>query len=201
MVRSAADDLELEGGYGFGRQGDDVLHHHGMAGLARTLAFLPLVDRLRSGEGVRVTATAAPDQQAIAHFSARLRYETDPSDVAAARAAGADLVLIDVRSQVAWDQGHVPGARHLPLADLAARLGELPAPQDDPHLVVYCWGPGCNGSTRGALALVAAGYRQVQEMIGGFEYWAREGLAIETAAGRTRRSVDPLTAPAPPAVG
>ena len=143
-----------------------------------------------------MTAVTAPDQEAIAHFSARLRYETDPSDVAGARAAGSDLVLIDVRSQVAWDQGHIPGAHHLPLAELDARLGELPAPQDDPHLVVYCWGPGCNGSTRGALALARAGYRQVQEMIGGFEYWAREGLAIETAGGRTRRPVDPLTAPA-----
>jgi rhodanese-related sulfurtransferase len=143
---------------------------------------------------------SAPDQAAIAHFSARLRYETDPSDVAAARAAGAQLVLVDVRSQVSWDQGHVPGARHLPLAELEDRLGELPAPQDDPHLVVYCWGPGCNGSTRGALTLARAGYRQVQEMIGGFEYWAREGLAIETAAGRSRRPVDPLAAPVPPAV-
>ena len=144
-----------------------------------------------------MTTTAAPDQDTIAHFSARLRYETDPSDVAAARTAGAELLLIDVRNQAAWEQGHVPGALHLPLAELEARLGELPAPQDDPHLVVYCWGPGCNGSTRGALALARAGYRRVQEMIGGFEYWAREGLAIETAGGRTRRPVDPLTAPAP----
>jgi hypothetical protein len=30
-------------------------------------------------------------------------------------------------------------------------------------------------------------------MIGGFEYWAREGLAVETATDRTRRAVDPLT--------
>lgn len=139
----------------------------------------------------------APDRAAVAHFSARLRYETDPSDVAAARARGADLVLVDVRSREAWDQGHVPGARHLPLAELDARLLELPSPQQGPHLVVYCWGPGCNGSTRGALALARAGFRHVQEMIGGFEYWAREGLAIETAAGRSRRPVDPLTAPLP----
>ena len=41
----------------------------------------------------------------------------------------------------------------------------------------------------------AAGPR-VREMIGGFEYWAREGLAVETAHGTTRPDVDPLTAPA-----
>ena len=32
-------------------------------------------------------------------------------------------------------------------------------------------------------------------MIGGFEYWVREGLPVETAQGRDRRAVDPLTAP------
>ena len=138
-----------------------------------------------------------PDLEAIAHFAARLRFETDPSDVAAARTAGSGPVLVDVRSRAAWDQGHVPGARHLPLAELAARLGELPSPEEDPRLVVYCWGPGCNGSTRGALALAQAGYRHVQELIGGFEYWAREGLAVQTAAGRARHPVDPLTAPRP----
>ncbi|MCU1616419.1 MAG: sulfurtransferase [Frankiales bacterium] len=136
------------------------------------------------------------DVAAVAHFAARLRFETDPSDVAAARAAGDGPLVIDVRSQVAWDQGHLPGARHVPLAELTGRLAELPPPEDDPQLVVYCWGPGCNGSTRGALALSLAGYRSVREMIGGFEYWAREGLAIETSAGRTRRPVDELTAPA-----
>jgi hypothetical protein len=41
------------------------------------------------------------DHDAIAHFAARLRYETDPSDVAAARTAGTDLLLVDVRSRAA----------------------------------------------------------------------------------------------------
>jgi hypothetical protein len=35
----------------------------------------------------------------------------------------------------------------------------------------------------------------VKEMIGGFEYWTREGLPVETAAGVERRSTDPLTGP------
>jgi rhodanese-related sulfurtransferase len=59
-------------------------------------------------------------------------------------------------------------------------------------VVTYCWGPGCNGATRAALALALLGFR-VREMIGGFEYWAREGLAVETAAGRRTPVADPLT--------
>ncbi|MFC7613341.1 hypothetical protein ACFQV2_06670 [Actinokineospora soli] len=35
----------------------------------------------------------------------------------------------------------------------------------------------------------------MKEMIGGFEYWAREGLPVERAAGVTRGVLDPLVAP------
>lgn len=127
-------------------------------------------------------------------FAAKLAYETDPSDLAAARAAGAAPVVIDVRDAASWAQGRIPGAVHIPHAQLADRIAEV-APALDAEIVVYCWGPACNGSTRGALALARLGYTHVREMIGGFEYWAREGLAVVTDEGRTRRAPDPLTSP------
>ncbi|MER7796309.1 rhodanese-like domain-containing protein [Microbacterium sp. NPDC096154] len=132
-----------------------------------------------------------PHTAAVEWFARKLRHETDPSDVAAARAAGHPITLVDVRSRAAWDQGHVPGAVHLPGGEIAERHAEL---DGLPNLVVYCWGPACNGATKAALELSRRGY-PVREMIGGFEYWAREGLAVQSAEGRTRRSVDPLTAP------
>lgn len=61
-------------------------------------------------------------------------------------------------------------------------------------MVTYCWGPGCNGAIRAALALAELGY-QVKEMLGGFECWVREGFAFETRQGRERRDADVLTAP------
>ena len=56
-------------------------------------------------------------------------------------------------------------------------------PLPDGPLVVYCWGPGCNGATKACARLSDEG-RDVKEMLGGFEYWVREGFAIEgTHAG------------------
>jgi rhodanese-related sulfurtransferase len=141
-----------------------------------------------------VTAVPAADNAAaLAHFAARLAFETDVSDVAADLAAGVPgVVVVDSRSQESWDQGHIEGAVHLPTAEIATRAPGL-VPREA-TVVTYCWGPGCNGATRAALEFAKLGYR-VKEMIGGFEYWAREGFPVETASGVTRRPVDALTAP------
>ncbi|WP_328722997.1 rhodanese-like domain-containing protein [Streptomyces sp. NBC_00247] len=136
----------------------------------------------------------APPAAAAAHFAASLAFHADVSDVAAALnlGAGPGITVLDCRSAAAWDQGHVPGAVHLPTAlipEQAARLLDPAVP-----VVAYCWGPGCDGATRAALALAGLGYR-VKEMRGGFEYWVREGFDFETVRGTERRAPDPLTAP------
>ncbi|MEU1179082.1 rhodanese-like domain-containing protein [Streptomyces sp. NPDC005820] len=138
-------------------------------------------------------APAAP-AEAAAYFRASLVFHADVSDVAAALAAEGDpgFVVLDSRSTEAWDQGHIPGAVHLPTALIPEQAEHL-LDRNVP-VVTYCWGPGCNGATRSALALAELGYR-VKEMLGGFEYWAREGFAYETWEGRAHRDADPLTAP------
>ncbi|MBF9070876.1 rhodanese-like domain-containing protein [Streptacidiphilus fuscans] len=142
---------------------------------------------------------AAEPDVAAAHYAARLAFEADVSDVHADLEAGVPgLVVVDSRSDEAWAQGHLPGALHLP----TARIAELaPTLVDRSSTVVtYCWGPGCNGATRAALAFARLGYA-VKEMIGGYEYWVREGFDTESGAGATgsgelvRNPVDPLTAP------
>lgn len=126
---------------------------------------------------------------ALAHFSAKLQLETDASDVYAAQKAGEWFTLVDVRGQEAWDQGRIRGAIHMPYREIAERAPE----EIDPGLevVVYCWSPGCNAGTKGALEFAKLGYR-VREMIGGFEYWAREGQPTENGAGPLPRTFDPL---------
>ncbi|WP_329351789.1 rhodanese-like domain-containing protein [Streptomyces sp. NBC_01261] len=141
-------------------------------------------------------APAAPSA-AVAHFRASLAFHADVSDVAAALAADGNsgspgFVVVDSRSTESWDQGHVPGAVHLPTALIPAQAEGLL--DKSVPVVTYCWGPGCNGATRAALALAELGY-QVKEMLGGFEYWVREGFGFETWEGSERRAVDSLTAP------
>ncbi|MGO4487530.1 rhodanese-like domain-containing protein [Microbacterium sp. 2RAF4] len=123
-------------------------------------------------------------------YEAKLTYETDSSDVHAAFKAGENLVVVDVRSDEAWAQGRVAGAVHMHYSEIASRAPrEIPA---DADVVVYCWSPGCNAGAKGALEFARLGYR-VREMIGGFEYWVREGYAVEDADGVHHRPVDPLT--------
>ncbi|MFD4262003.1 rhodanese-like domain-containing protein [Streptomyces sp. NPDC058534] len=136
----------------------------------------------------------APPAEAAAYFRASLAFHTDVSDVAAAMAAGAGpgFVLVDCRSTESWDQGHVPGAVHLPTAQVPGQAGRLLDPAVP--VVTYCWGPACDGATRAALALAELGY-PVKEMRGGFEYWVREGFAYDTRQGTEHPAADPLTVP------
>jgi rhodanese-related sulfurtransferase len=127
-------------------------------------------------------------------FAAKLAFETDVSDVAAAFHTGAPgFVLVDSRGDTSWRQGRIPGAVHLPTAEIDVRaIAWDPATP----VVTYCWGPGCNGATRAALAFARRGFT-VREMIGGFEYWVREGLDYETDDGIRSHATDPLTGPFP----
>ena len=119
----------------------------------------------------------APPEVAARHFAAKLAVETDPADVHADLAKGAPrFVLVDTRSPQAYAEGHLPGAISLPHRRIdAASTASLPR---DRILVAYCTGPGCNASTRGALRLAELGF-QVKELIGGIEYWQREGYPVE----------------------
>lgn len=135
----------------------------------------------------------APSPEAAhRHFSDRLLFETDCADVAADLAAGTmEYTVVDVRSPKHYAFGHVPGAVSAPSptidADVAAALPEG-------LLVVYCWGPGCNGAVKACARLYEHGRTDVKEMLGGFEYWAREGQPIEG------RRAEALAAEATPAL-
>ena len=118
----------------------------------------------------------APVEEALAHFTASFRFETDCWDVHAALSlAEPGFVLVDVRSAELYRRGHVSGAVGIPHGRLTERtLAAYPA---DTLLVVYCAGPHCNGADRAAVRLARLG-RPVKKMVGGLEGWRDEGFPL-----------------------
>jgi len=123
----------------------------------------------------------------LAFVEARLAYEIDVVAAAAAVESGRAL-LVDTRKLASWEHGHIAGALHLPATAIDDRLDDLPR---DRTLIVYGWGPGCNGATGTARTLLAAGL-DVRELLGGYEYWVRNGFATEAGGVVSRAAPDPL---------
>ncbi|GMU78092.1 MAG: hypothetical protein AMXMBFR46_08880 [Acidimicrobiia bacterium] len=96
---------------------------------------------------------------------------------AGAALIGEGAVLLDVRNDDEWATGHAPGARHLPLPELATRHAELPT---DRRLVVICRSGG--RSAVAVEALVSAGYDAVN-LAGGMQAWTAAGLGCVTDSG------------------
>jgi rhodanese-related sulfurtransferase len=98
------------------------------------------------------------------------------ADMLAARRA----TLVDVRQHGEWKKGHIHGSLHIPLAQLAGRLHQLP--QGSTIVTV------CQSGHRSAVAartLIRAGH-DVHNLRGGINAWARAGLPLSTGGGRRR---------------
>ncbi|MBY0417243.1 MAG: rhodanese-like domain-containing protein [Pararheinheimera sp.] len=119
---------------------------------------------------------AAGSQQAVAHFSALLQFETDCWDVHHAISnKRQDFVLLDVRGEAAYQQGHLPEAVLFPHSRISAESLALYAL--DTLFVVYCAGPHCNGADKAALKLAQL-QRPVKKMLGGVTGWLDEGFEL-----------------------
>jgi rhodanese-related sulfurtransferase len=83
--------------------------------------------------------------------------------------------VLDVRNRSEWEEGHVPGARLVPLPELAARLDEL---RGLGPIAVH--GQGGSRSTVAASMLRASGFADVTNVDGGYAAWVRAGNAPAT---------------------
>ena len=88
-----------------------------------------------------------------------------------------NVTVIDVRSANEWNEGHLPGAIHIPLGYLSDRIAEIPT---DKPVVVQCQSGG--RSAIGASILERAGIRDVANLAGGISAWTASGLPISEAA-------------------
>ncbi len=109
----------------------------------------------------------------------QVRAEIDEIDAAEAapllEESEAPLVL-DVRERDEWDEGHIPGAVHLPRGSLESRI-ERVAPDRERPIVVYC--SAGNRSAFAAKTLDELGYADVRSLVGGFTDWKRNGYPTQ----------------------
>jgi rhodanese-related sulfurtransferase len=90
---------------------------------------------------------------------------------------GISLVL-DVRDEKEYAAGHLPRARHEPLKDLAARIGELAKFKEKPVLVTDKGGARAGAACR---LLRAQGFKNVYQLKGGVAAWQQASLPVERA--------------------
>lgn len=100
-----------------------------------------------------------------------------PRELAALRAQGRPLELIDVRTPAEFREVHVDFARSVPLHDLdpAALMSARPVPADQPLYVI------CRSGSRGKQAcakFLAGGFANVVNVEGGTLAWAECGLPV-----------------------
>jgi molybdopterin/thiamine biosynthesis adenylyltransferase len=87
-----------------------------------------------------------------------------------------EAAWLDVREQDEWDEGHIPGALHIPRGYLESRI-EAALPDRTRPVVVYC-----ASGVRSVFAsdtLATLGYERVVSLTGGFTDWKRNGLPTE----------------------
>ncbi|SEH57188.1 Rhodanese-related sulfurtransferase [Mycolicibacterium rutilum] len=89
----------------------------------------------------------------------------------------ASVVLLDVREHDEWARGHAPGAQHIPMGEVPARLAEI---DGDAQLFVICHLGG--RSQRVAQYLAGNGYAPIN-VSGGMEAWANAGRPVVTDDG------------------
>ncbi|MEW5809415.1 MAG: rhodanese-like domain-containing protein [Actinomycetota bacterium] len=106
-----------------------------------------------------------------------VRQASIPEVPAEFDATDGSRVLLDVREHDEWRLGHAPGARHIPMSEVPARMAEIPA---EAELYVICHLGG--RSQRVADYLVRNGYQPVN-VSGGMSAWAGAGRPVVTDDG------------------
>jgi rhodanese-related sulfurtransferase len=92
---------------------------------------------------------------------------------------GDDAYLLDVREPDEWEAGHAPGAHHVPMMEIPARMAEIP---EDGEVVVVCRSGGRSGQV--VSYLTGNGWDNVRNLDGGMQSWAAAGRDVVSENGQ-----------------
>lgn len=119
---------------------------------------------------------------AIAEYQRARRVATPVSPSRATRLSNSDdAVFIDARAKKDYEQGHLPGARHVPAREVEQYLKQLEKLRERP-LVLY--DDGGMDAERAAKVLARNGFQQLYALQGGMPAWRKAELPLETQARR-----------------
>jgi rhodanese-related sulfurtransferase/DNA-binding transcriptional ArsR family regulator len=118
---------------------------------------------------------AEVDRLVETYIADRASLDAVDIDQLQALLAEGSVTLLDVRPALEYRQGHIPGARSVPVDELERRLAELPR---DREVVAYCRGPYCVYSDEAAELLQRHGF-SVRRLDEGFPEWRAAGLPVE----------------------
>jgi len=118
----------------------------------------------------------APKFLAIVNDAKKRVKETNVADVKRRVDAGEEIVLVDVREDNEWANGHLPGAIHLGKGGIERDI-ETRVPDTSAKIILYC-----GGGFRSALSadnLQKMGYTNVESMDGGWKGWLDAGFPTQ----------------------
>jgi rhodanese-related sulfurtransferase len=160
----------------------------------QALRFAGLVDSRRDGTKIFYSLTGndvaglfadlrSVAQQHRPHTEIARRTYLGPDDIEQVnlddllrRAADDEVVVLDVRPTTEYAAGHLPGAVHIPLEELADRIDELPA---DREIIAYCRGAYCALAHDAVRLLLTLG-RPASRATDGILEWRVAGLPVES---------------------
>jgi rhodanese-related sulfurtransferase len=87
-----------------------------------------------------------------------------------------DVMIVDVLSEDAYKQGHIPGAMNIPTDQIEQRAQDV-LDKSKP-VVTYCASYACPASTNAARKLLEMGYTDVLDYKAGKQGWTSAGLEL-----------------------
>ena len=152
------------------REGTSIYYRLASESVSALWLSLRQVGEAHLAEIDRVVETFLQDRAHLQPITAKALLEELRRD---------QVILLDVRPVEEYQAGHLPQALSIPVAELEARLSEVPL---DKEIVAYCRGPYCVFADEAVALLQTNGYN-ARRLEQGLPDWRALGLPVESRTG------------------